>query len=73
MLGIGDAIRAIDQRDVAVVLEIRGGVTVLQTVRIEAEERVVGEEQRASAADSNVELDSVIGVPVTVLISVRTG
>jgi len=52
MFGIGDAICTIDERDVAVVLEIRRRVTVVQTVGIEAEERIEREEQGTAAADA---------------------
>src|SRR5205807_9300199 len=71
MFRIGDAIGSIDERKIAVVYKVRGGKPVLQTMRIEPEERIVSEEQRASRADTHVELDAVIGVPVAVVIPVR--
>src|SRR5690349_24061473 len=50
MLRVGDAVGAIDQRDVAVVVEVRRGVAIVQLVRIERQERVMGKEQRSAAA-----------------------
>jgi len=69
MPGISDRVCAIDQRCVAVVLEVGGRTTVVQAVRmIEAEIRVVRKKEWAARADTYIELNPVIGVPVCIMI-----
>src|ERR1700674_2315532 len=70
VLGIGNRICAINQRDVAVVVEVRGCIAVMQAVRIEADVRILSEEERSSRTNSYIELNSEIGVPISVVISV---
>src|ERR1700683_4963146 len=72
VFGIVDAIGSVNERPLAVVLKIRRSKAVVQTVRIESEVRVMREKQRPSRSHAYIQLDSVIGVAVGVVISIPT-
>src|SRR5256885_1669665 len=67
--GIVDAIGAVYLRDAPVVVEIIG-VAVSLAARIEAEERVVREEEWTAGGHPYRQLDAVIRVPVHVMVAV---
>src|ERR1019366_2690054 len=71
VLWVCDAVCAINEGDVPVVVKIRFRETVVQAVRIETHERVVGEKQRPPSADADVELDPKISVSVPVMVAIR--
>ena len=62
-----DDVGAVDSRDVTVVLEV-ARVPVPHGTRVEAQIRVVGEEERPAAPDADVERDPVVRRPVGVAI-----
>src|ERR1700678_839000 len=70
MLRIGNRIRMIDERDVAIVIEIRAGEAVVKTVRIEAHEGVMSKEERTTWAHAHIELDAIVGVSISVVVAV---
>lgn len=63
LIRICDAIRAIDQSEMAIIFEVIR-VTIFFAARIEAHERKVREEKIAAGADAHVELDAEVGVTV---------
>ena len=71
MLRVGDAIRAIDHRNVAVVFKVRRRVAVVQAVRVKSEVGIVCEEERAAGSNADVKFDPVVRLPVAVVISCR--
>src|SRR5580698_7040304 len=68
---IRNRVGAINPRDIAIVLEIRFGETIVQAMRIETHIGVVGKEERPSAAHANVELNSEIAVAVAIAVAFR--
>src|SRR5690348_1695924 len=74
VFGIGDAISAVDQSNVAVIFKIGRCETIAQAVRIKTEEGVMRKKERAARAHADVEFYAVVGVPVRIMTSIfRSG
>ena len=62
-LRVAHAVLAVDERVLDVLLPVVG-ITVLEAVRVEKEERVLGEEQRPAIVGAERQLDVVVFAPV---------
>src|SRR6266849_7588051 len=73
MLGIRDAISAVNQRNVPIVFKIRRREAIVQTVRIESEVGVMRKKERPSAPPADIEFYAVVGFSVRIMTAILGG
>src|SRR5713226_5673691 len=66
--GVGNSVSVIDQRNVAIVLEIVG-VSILLVTRVKTEKRIVGKKKVCPIFLSDIEFDAIVAVSIDVVIA----